>query len=229
MIDARRHNMKKKKLRIPEIVASIILMAIFVFVFRNMQSRITTLERTSFDQELHIQLVELQLPDHIFFMGALNTLTERTEGRMTPHELVEVTYIITTYCILYKSIGLTPNLILAIMEQESNYDPRAISKKKAYGLMQCIRAVFEMHLPSMGYKNFTVELALNPIINVEVAIKEIVRLRQYWLGEGVDSWMITMTSYFWGIKYTWSRFIDEGQTESNYGKNVLDKQKQISL
>lgn len=219
---------RKRTLRVSEVVAAIFMTAIFVFVLRNMQMRITHLENENYQQSLGLALVASQLPDHVFFIKTLDTLTEKSKGKMTPDELVNVTYVITAYCILYRNtIGLTPDLILATMEQESNYDPRAISKKKAYGLMQCIRAVFEMHLPSMGHKNFTVELALNPVVNVEVGIREIVRLREYWLGEGYDDWMITMTSYFWGIRYTWNRFIDEGHSESKYGRSVLDKQKEL--
>lgn len=173
-------------------------------------------------QEIEILANRKQIAESAQFMGIVRGLTKVSKN-MTPYEIVEVANIIAVSCILYEKIGLTPDKIFAVMEQESNFDPTVISSAEAYGLMQCIRATFEIHLSDMGYKTFTVALALNPIINAEAGIRELVRLRKYWLVEDIDDWMIVMTSYYYGIDYTQKYLLRETEGKSQYGQEVLDR------
>lgn len=173
-------------------------------------------------QEIEILANRKQIAERAQFMGIVRGLTKVSKN-MSPSEIVEVAHIIAVQCALHENIGLAPDMIFGLMELESNFDPTAISSADAYGLTQCLRVTFEIHLLDMGYKIFTKELALNPIVNIEVGIRELVKLRKYWLTEGHDNWMIPLTSYYWGIRWTKRKFLDKGQRESEYGKDVLNR------
>jgi len=79
----------------------------------------------------------------------------------------------------------------------------------------------------MGFKTVTVDLLMNPVINVKVGIRELVRLRKYWLSEGIDSWYIVFTSYYWGIRTTRLLLTEKGRSilpSLEYGKGVMELQ-----
>ena len=202
---------------------STIVFVVFVFIaFVGLRIDMDKVKEINLEQGVDILANQKQIAERAQFMGIVRGLTKVSKN-MSPSEIVEVAHIIAVQCVLHENIGLTPDMIFGLIELESNFDPTAISSADAYGLTQCLRATFEIHLLDMGYKMFTKELALNPIVNVEVGIRELVKLRKYWLAEGHDNWMIPLTSYYWGIKWTKRRFLDKGQRESDYGKDVLNR------
>jgi len=212
-------NELKKALKYVSTIAFVLFVFITFVVLRIDMDKEKEINRK---QEIEILANQKQIAESAQFMSIVRGLT-RVSKNMTPREVVEVAHIIAVQCILHEKIGLTPDKIFAVMEQESNFDPTAISSAGAYGLMQCIRATFEIHLPNMGYKIFTVALALNPIINAEAGIRELVRLRKYWLVEDIDDWMVVLTSYYYGIDYTQKYLLKETEGKSQYGQEVLDR------
>jgi hypothetical protein len=116
-------------------------------------------------------------------------------------------------------------MVLGIIERESGFNALAMSELKAYGLMQCLQETFDRHLPEIGYSGFTAALAFNPVVNVQVGIKHLIYLRRYWISEGIDSWLWTMNSYFWGIRATWQLLLEKKRAmlpSVEYGKGILD-------
>jgi hypothetical protein len=92
--------------------------------------------------------------------------------------------------------------------------------------MQVIRSTAELHLAQVGYGSvFSKELILNPILNVEIGIAELVRLRKLFLSEGVDGWLIVLTAYFWGERNAWELLNSKKRASLpslEYGQGVLD-------
>lgn len=193
--------------------------------FSAVSEKLSALQTTVRSQEVAIGSLEKQIPAIAEYMLVVKSLQEACGGKLTPFQIVEIARIIVEQCYMNQDIGLRPSLILAIMERESHFDPEAVSSARAYGIMQIVRTTFDVHLLQSGYGGFSKDLAFNPIINTEIGIKELVRLRKYWLEEGLDSWMIAINSYFWGTSATWELFINERRAELpslEYGKGVLD-------
>ena len=182
-------------------------------------------ESDLYEHELRINSIEKQIPGISKYMLLVKELSVAAGDRMTAYEVTEIAKIIIVQCALNEDIGLTPSLVVGIMERESNFDPDAVSYAMSFGLMQVTQTVCEIHLPVLGYGNFSEALVLNPIINTEIGIAELIRLRKYWLVNDIDSFIIVTTSYFWGIKNTW--YLLNSKKRANlpsleYGKGILD-------
>jgi len=179
-------------------------------------------------QEVRIMAVEKQVPQITKYLQVVNLLSEKTEGRLSAREIVEISRMIIESCYLYRDLGLTEAMIFGLIERESNFDPNAVSPAKAYGLMQLLLPTATPHLEKLGFKNITVDLLMDPVINIKVGIAELVRLRKYWLSEGIDSWYIVFTSYYWGVRATSLLLVEKGRgllPSLEYGKGVMELQK----
>lgn len=178
--------------------------------FGYQQWQIGILKKKNEDQEVMINAHDKQIfiqSEFLLLLGEIRTASEKVEkGRkMTGYEAVEVAKEIVIQCQLNDDIGLTPAIVLALIERESGFQVDAISKMKAYGLTQCIYTTFEYHLPTLGYGLPTRELMFDPIVNVQVGMAELIRLKRLWLAEGVESrddWKITFYSYYAGERWT---------------------------
>ena len=212
-------------------ISFLILLGLFIvfsiFRFASIDRAINRLESVS-GKELKEATVRFEaLEKHIPQVSRYISLVKELSAvgkTLTPTEIVEIAQIILTECVLNEKIGLTPDIILAIMEKESNFDPTAISSAKAYGIMQILSTTFNDHAESLGYSRFTLDLAHNPVVNTQVGIRELVKLRKYWLENGVDNWKITLSSYYWGVRNTWHLLSGEKTTPSlSYGEDVLKR------
>jgi len=205
---------------------SILLLCFFLFLLINVhRNKINSLESMNKDYDLRLSSIEKQVPGIAKYMLLVKELSTAAGNKMTAYEATEVAKIIIVQCALNEDIGLTPSLIMGIMERESNFNPSAISYAKAYGLMQVIETTWAIHAADMAYGRFTEDIALDPIVNVQVGIKELVRLRKYWLENGVDSFLVTINSYFWGTTHTWELLTKKKRASLpslEYGKGVLD-------
>lgn len=153
-----------------------------------------------------LNVLEGQMPKNAEYYLLAKQIKEQTGDRLTGFEIREVASEIMLQCELNRDINLTPSRVLAVIERESGFRPDIISHMGAYGLMQCLEATFAVHLPRIGYPLPTKELMLDPIINVRVGIRELVRLKRMWIAngyEGRDDWKITFYSYYAGE--TWAR------------------------
>lgn len=205
----------------------VLVLSMFGVIMTNLKFDETNqkFDKKFYDTEIRLAAAEKQIPGIVKFQELVSVLQEQSKGRLTAFEIIEIAKIIIVECEMNSSIGLTPDKVLAIMQRESNFNPSAVSYAKAYGLMQVIRDTCDIHLPALGYGAFSKDLVMDPIINTQIGIKELIRLRKYWLEEGTDSWIVTMTSYFWGIRNTWALLTTKKRANLpslEYGKGILD-------
>lgn len=123
--------------------------------------------------------------------------------RLSGLEVGRITEIIVNYCFRYRALGLMPSNILALWRQESNFDPDAVSYADAMGMGQLMWLTALPHLYDMGHVRPNKAVLFDPVINAEVSIREIVRLRQFYLGIGIRDWTWPIASYYWGTGNIW--------------------------
>jgi hypothetical protein len=173
---------------------------------------------------LRVSALEKGMPDMARYFKVVHALDAASKGKLKAAEVVDVARVIMESCILYKDMGLSEDIIFGLIERESGFNPKALSDMKAYGLTQCIRMTFELHLPSLGYQKFTEDLAFNPVVNMRVGVAEIVRLRKIFLEDGIDSWHIVLSAYYYGERPVWSLLKTKAseRVTLEYGKGVMD-------
>jgi len=102
----------------------------------------------------------------------------------------------------HRNIELTAGLIASVIRIESAGGHRSISKADCYGLMQLLPTTAIPILTKMGfnvaYGDDIKELLFVPTVNVLCGIHELVRLRTLHLGQGIDSWHVTLMAYLYG-------------------------------
>lgn len=107
---------------------------------------------------------------------------------------------------------LNPAYVSAIIKQESNYDPRAVSNKGAMGLMQFMPNTFDWVAPNCGIKKTDTSAVYEP----ENAIKMGCYLLRYIIKQiGTDDPILVACAYHagWGTVPTWiQNYSSDGQT-----------------
>ena len=97
-------------------------------------------------QKMHTQQVQMEKVDFL-------TYRDKVIRKKYPvfSKIVDVVY--------YKSkeYGFNPNLILSLIQIESNFKPRAVSSKGAYGLMQVNYSVWKGELDIDNLRIFNIE------------------------------------------------------------------------
>jgi len=174
---------------------------------------------------LEVSILRSQIPDAVQYINMGKAIATAAKGKMTPGQIAEISRIIFNRCNLNQDIGIEPAMVVALIEQESSFNPRAVSNAGAYGLMQLTQDIFEMHLRDLGLQ-FSNKIALDPIINVECGTREIVRLRRYWLDQGRVDWHTALNSYFWGIRGMWQfeqRKLQPTAPEFFYSRGIMEK------
>jgi soluble lytic murein transglycosylase len=69
--------------------------------------------------------------------------------------------------------GLDPYLVAALIRQESEFNPEAVSGKDAYGLMQLLPSVGRSLYKKNGEQNFKTSDLLNPAINLQLGTQDL--------------------------------------------------------
>jgi len=217
--------MKLSRINVAIGISNFLCFLVLGIAYLGMQNKWNSQQEIDQEQNLEIQATQKQVPGIAKYIRLVNELEKASKGKLNAHEITEIAKVIIVECSMNSDIGLTPDMIMALIERESAFNPSAISYAHAYGLMQVTRTVCELHLPELGYGDFSKSLVLDPIVNVQIGIKELVRLRKYWLEHETDSWMVTMTSYFWGVRNTWALLTSKKRASLpslEYGKGILD-------
>lgn len=143
--------------------------------------------------------------DHLARRVAVyQALSDGAKEKLSGLEVWQIADVIISYCIRYRSIGLMPSVILALWKQESNFNPLAVSYADAFGLGQLLWPTALPYLYDMGHgPRPDKRLLFNPVINAEVSIRHLVRLRQYYLSIGISGWAWPLSEYFWGRGNIW--------------------------
>lgn len=72
-----------------------------------------------------------------------------------------------------KANGLDPYLVAALIRQESEFNPGAVSRKNAYGLMQLLPSVGKSMAKKDGQRHFTTNELLDPSINLQLGTQDL--------------------------------------------------------
>ena len=207
----------------------LILPTIFLLLLAGMwgyfHGQVTVLLQVNADQDLMLQAHDKQIPYITRYVKLVKEINEAAGDKLAAYEVVEIARIILTSCQVHQDIGLKPSIIMGLIERESGFNPDAVSVSHAYGLMQVIRSTAEMHLPRLGYGAWSRDLALDPIVNIEVGIGELVRLRKLFLEEGLKDWVLPISAFFWGERNTWALLLSKKRANLpslEYAKGVLD-------
>jgi len=67
--------------------------------------------------------------------------------------------------------GLDPYLVASLIRQESEFNPGAVSRANAYGLMQLLPKTGKATAKQVGLPNYKTESLLDPTINIELGTK----------------------------------------------------------
>jgi len=141
-------------------------------------------------------------------VSVYQALSDGAKEKLSGLEVWQITDIVIDYCSRNRDIGLTPSILLAVWQQESGFNPMAVSHANALGLGQLMWTTALPHLYDLGHgPRPDKRILFNPVINAEVSIREIIRLRRYYLGIGVNGWMWPISAYFFGtgniLKVIW--------------------------
>ena len=154
--------------------------------------------------ELRVNSLNVQVNKVGEYMKVVEELVKVGKDKLTPHQITEMAKIIVDYSEQHSDIGLSPAIIFAVMQRESNFNPEAISSARAYGLMQVLKSTAYPIMDKLGYER-SEENLLDPIINLKVGIEYLIQMKKLWLAEKVETpedWKITFHSYFWGERWT---------------------------
>ncbi len=72
--------------------------------------------------------------------------------------------------------GIDPALVAALIRQESNFNPRAVSPAGARGLMQVMPSVGAAVAPSAGISNWSAAMLYEPGVNIELGVRHLAPL-----------------------------------------------------
>ncbi|HEY0794831.1 MAG TPA: transglycosylase SLT domain-containing protein [Acidisarcina sp.] len=67
--------------------------------------------------------------------------------------------------------GLDPYMVAALIRQETEFNPAAVSNKSAYGLMQLIPAAGKSMAKAEGIKHFETSMLLDPAMNIRLGAR----------------------------------------------------------
>jgi len=167
----------------------------------------TILESRAWIAELQLEVASVRaaLDLETEYMGVLNSFIGKLQeyrqfDSYTPEQITDVASMIVEQSAIYREVGITPALILAVMEQESGFDREAVSSVRAVGLMQVRRAAAQETLERLGYL-YSVELMQDPVLNTKVGTEYLVWLHKLFMSEGIEArneFTYTLTAYNWG-------------------------------
>lgn len=111
---------------------------------------------------------------------------------------------------------LSPELVFAVIKQESDFDITAISEVGDYGLMQLNKRYAKSFADKLGITNFD---PLNPYQNLQVGIYILAKHRNYWRQQGYSDeevFDLTLSSYYRGRYRTIKSGISKGYCDRVY-------------
>lgn len=148
-------------------------------IYKNLQERIKEFEDLQREYEKNLQ----------FFKNLKNV------------DAHKVSLIIAIKVVQNKQIGLTSEIIHAILETESSYDIDAVSHKGAIGWMQLMEQTAKTEMLSLKIP-FSKDLIKTPEFNLLLGIEHLIYLRKELLKRGKTEWFYVFYAYYNGLDAT---------------------------
>lgn len=180
------------------VTSLVILLSSFIFIEMQLVKIETKTNNELEAQKLHVFAIEKKMPFISRYLSVVSKLEEAAGKKMSAREVVNVATVIVEMCEQNKDIDLTEDIVFGVIERESGFDPKSVSPKKAYGLMQLLFSTALIHSDALGHPNLTVDLLMNPSVNVSIGISELCRLRKQFLSFGISEWSSCLSAYYWG-------------------------------
>jgi hypothetical protein len=157
------------------------------------------------ESRIQVEAMRSVVGEQATYISVLNSLIGKLKeynqfDNFTPEQITGLTTVILEQSALHRDVGITPALILAIMEQESGFDPTAVSSANAVGLMQVRRAAAQATLERLGY-TYSVQLMQDPLLSAKVGTEYLAWLHRIFMSDGIEGtndFTYTLTAYNWG-------------------------------
>ncbi len=126
---------------------------------------------------------------------------------------------VISICETYRDDGLTPAILLGLIEVESGFKSDAVSESGALGLMQILRST---SIPYLRLRNreFSVPVLKDPIINMKIGTDFLIDLQRMYISQGkpkLDAWRYSLLTYNGGELFA----RDQINVGNNYATKVL--------
>ena len=111
--------------------------------------------------------------------------------------IAQFAFKILTTADMYKEDGLTPALLLGLIEVESNFQTKVISESGAYGLMQVMRSTATPYLRARN-REWSDVIMFDPMVNITIGIDVLVDMHRMFLARGMekkDEWTLSLICY----------------------------------
>jgi soluble lytic murein transglycosylase len=108
--------------------------------------------------------------------------------------------------------SLDPYVVAGLIRQESEFNPKAVSRAKAYGLTQVLPSTGRQLARQEGIRHFSASMLFQPPVNLRLGTMYLKRLLDQWDGK----WEPTLASYNAGKSrvdrwITWNGYEDPAE------------------
>ncbi len=155
-------------------------------------SKVNDLEKQNRFLKLHTENLMLFTEDKGRILALERKMRETSHiNERLGSKIPRVAYKILSLATEYQDDGITPSLLLGLIQTESTFDPNAISKAAdgvtpvAYGLMQLTRETGTFLLEKEGY-SWSPETIMSPELNLEMGTKYLVSLHRQFVSMGIE-------------------------------------------
>ena len=107
------------------------------------------------------------------------------KAKIGQDNIASFSFKVLTVAEQYKDDGITPSLLLALMEVESGFNPRAISSSGAHGLFQVLRSTATPYLRAKG-REWSEAAMFDPNINLQIGTEFLVDLHRMYISKGME-------------------------------------------
>ncbi len=190
-----------KELLLTGVVMAALLVSVLVVAQINTKLTVMQLELNA--SKIAVAQVQGVVDTQTQMNVLLDAIVAEGSSKMTVEQMIELRNAIWTQAGLHVHSGLTPARILAVIRQESAFNPDALSNRDAYGLMQVTPHTGAAHLsPEMKAAVLArPELLFEIGLNLQTGVAELMSLHALYVSRGLEEigeFHLSHTAYFWG-------------------------------
>lgn len=185
------------------IILAITISTLGLFLFKSLD-KVKFLEENNLQLKIKTENLSLFTEDKGRILKVESILYEQTNAKkFLGDRIPSVAVRVLSLCQQYKDDGLTLPTIMGIIETESDFNPKAISKALdgetpvAYGLMQVVRGTATPILKDKGY-TWNLPNILQPELNMDVGVTHLIYLHRQFVSlglENINEFHVTLIAY----------------------------------